>query len=1000
MYLGADLGTATLKVALIGESPEELGAFMGRMPDGSVRFWRPKGLPADLEGRLAVSVKARVEGGRNKTAGEILVWAREMGIQWVGLTGSGAWSDQLTPEAGEAGEVSEVSESLAVREAVRCLYPHVRSVFDIGRSTFHYQDLTRSSLGISDDDGGGGCREGMGGFLEQLAYRYGLTLEELGQKAAHAERAPALSRGCSVFIRSDLTHAQQNGFELAELLRGLSETVAAKFAARLFDGQTPPGPGVFLGGVAALAGVRQAMVRQLKWADEDLAVPELYVHCGAVGTALIGRDKKNLKKSSAKKPRLYGPAQVPKPWPRLTLAGVTVLAGPERQSREKEFTGFLGLDLGSVSLKVAALREDRSLAYKSYRRTEGRPLEALKAALGEMENYFGGQATVLAAGCTGSGREFCAQIAGIKVMADEITAHRVGVIEAAARSGWGPVGSVAEIGGQDSKFIGLLNGLDFTMNDACAAGTGSFIEEQAAQMGVGLADFAALALSSDSPARIGEFCTLASANHVTERLAKGEPLADLCAGLAYAAAANYKKMVLKGRPLAPMVHFLGGTALNSALAAALSSVLDRPVVIPPDCEVMGAVGAALIAADRRKEGTESQFTGFKELGLVGTPRQFSCAGCENRCELNEFSVSGRKAVLGSRCGERWEVRRISDRKPLIPDLFKLAGDAFAESLEPRPAGRLRAGLPAALTTYDWWPFWNSFFKTLGLEPVWSPEPFPEPIFESYSILSSPMCRNVLTAVARVNYLLREDRVDFVFFPSVDRITTAESCGLKLCPESRSIPFALRQSLRAGGKDGRLITPLMNFSAGLPALTENLSQELEPWGVSGPAVENAVGAGWAAQQKWESRKAAAGSEALDVLRRRGEPGLVLAGRSYLVFQRESCLDLPKKLKARYGANLIPAEFLAAGPSGKTADGWWWAWNIERAAELVGSIEELHLILFAMAVCPADRSLTNGILTELTKGKFLRLEFGGHQQDAGFLTRCEAYLAGKDVLWPKK
>ncbi|MDR1085431.1 MAG: acyl-CoA dehydratase activase-related protein [Deltaproteobacteria bacterium] len=185
-----------------------------------------------------------------------------------------------------------------------------------------------------------------------------------------------------------------------------------------------------------------------------------------------------------------------------------------------------------------------------------------------------------------------------------------------------------------------------------------------------------------------------------------------------------------------------------------------------------------------------------------------------------------------------------------------------------------------------------------------------------------------------------------------------------------------------------------------ALTDSLSQEFEPCGMSRLAIEDAVEAGWAAEQSWERRKAAAGSEALEVLGDRGEPGLILAGRSYLVFQRESCLDLPKKLRVRYGANLIPAEFLVTGPSGKTADGWWWPWSIERAAELVGSYEGLHLILLAMATCPADRSLTDEILTELTKGKFLRLEFGGHQHDAGFLTRCEAYLAGKDILWPRK
>jgi len=93
------------------------------------------------------------------------------------------------------------------------------------------------------------------------------------------------------------------------------------------------------------------------------------------------------------------------------------------------------------------------------------------------------------------------------------------------------VDTIFEIGGQDSKFISIEHGVvvDFAMNEACAAGTGSFLEEQAEKLGVNIkGEFAKLALSSASPTRLGERCTVFMERDVTGWLHKGETVPTWC----------------------------------------------------------------------------------------------------------------------------------------------------------------------------------------------------------------------------------------------------------------------------------------------------------------------------------------------------------------------------------------------------------------------------------------------------------------------------------------
>ena len=227
---------------------------------------------------------------------------------------------------------------------------------------------------------------------------------------------------------------------------------------------------------------------------------------------------------------------------------------------------------------------------------------------------WGSRLTIAGVGTTGSGRELVAEFVGADVVHDEITAHKTGAVHVSAGQGGPLVDTIFEIGGQDSKFISLENGVvvDFTMNEACAAGTGSFLEEQADKLGIDIKDeFARLALSSRAPTKLGERCTVFMERDVTGWLHKGEPIPDLVAGLAYSIALNYLNRVVRGRRIGDVIYFQGGTAYNDAVAAAFAAILGKPITVPPFNGVMGAIGMALIARDwHRSTRSQTRFRGY------------------------------------------------------------------------------------------------------------------------------------------------------------------------------------------------------------------------------------------------------------------------------------------------------------------------------------------------------------------------------------------------------
>lgn len=317
---------------------------------------------------------------------------------------------------------------------------------------------------------------------------------------------------------------------------------------------------------------------------------------------------------------------------------------------------FLGIDVGSVSTNLAAVDREGTVCQTVYLRTQGQPIQALQKGLAELRPFLGPEWEVKGVGATGSARQLVGFIAGADVIKNEITAHAVAALHLVPG-----VQTVLEIGGQDSKIIILRQGVvvDFAMNTVCAAGTGSFLDHQAARLHIPIEEFGRLALRSQNPVRIAGRCGVFAESDMIHKQQTGHRLEDIIAGLCEALVRNYLNNVGKGKEILPPVVFQGGVAANIGIKAAFERALGTEVIVPPHHAVMGAIGAALLAKEAWEEGQRpSQFRGLEIEECLWETASFECPGCPNRCEVVE--VLREKSCLarwGDRCG-RWsgEVR--------------------------------------------------------------------------------------------------------------------------------------------------------------------------------------------------------------------------------------------------------------------------------------------------------------------------------------------------------
>lgn len=319
---------------------------------------------------------------------------------------------------------------------------------------------------------------------------------------------------------------------------------------------------------------------------------------------------------------------------------------------------FLGVDVGSVSTNIVLMSTDNLVKEALYLRTQGRPMQTIQEGIKQLRTRIGNSAEIMGVGTTGSARQLAATLLGADVVKNEITAHAV----AASRVNPG-VQTILEIGGQDSKIIILREGVvsDFAMNTVCAAGTGSFLDQQAARLGIPIEEFGPLALQAKHPVQIAGRCSVFAESDMIHKQQLGHSLSDILAGLCQAMVRNYLNNVGKNKDIRGPIFFQGGVAANPGICKAFEEELGQPVIVPEYYGVMGALGAAYLAQEKAAMRSE-KLTLFRGLQLAETQFQansFECSGCANRCEIVEIKQEAETlARWGDRCG-KWSVTAAS-----------------------------------------------------------------------------------------------------------------------------------------------------------------------------------------------------------------------------------------------------------------------------------------------------------------------------------------------------
>jgi predicted CoA-substrate-specific enzyme activase len=1066
ILIGLDVGSISIKLAALC-SRGNAEAFCGLSREGGAFFLPSKEIEKQLGSPILLSRYRRTFGNPLQAANELLdelsLHIPREQVEGIRVTGSGA---RFVADALQARSENEFK---AIARGIGCCYPEIRTVLEIGGESSKFILLSPpgkidgpsnpgsllAARGILDYAASGECAAGTGAFLDQQASRLEYGVEEIGQVVAGAKCAARIAGRCSVFAKSDMIHAQQKGYGTDEVLKGLCEAVARNFKSNIVRGRKVVPPAALIGAVSQNSGVVQALGEAFRLPAGAILVPELYAWLGALGCTLLEREemqagtiRQNRGRAAQSVTQTSAARAVPvKP---LSLENVLLLRDHPEASRTEPFPegqtstpAYLGIDVGSVSTNLAVLDEEGRLLHEIYLRTVGRPVEVVHEGMQEIDRLLGSRIEIRGVGTTGSGRELIGELVGADTVNDEITAHKTGAIyvhERFVRNGAavnrgaddiGGVDTIFEIGGQDAKYISIDHGVvvDFAMNEACAAGTGSFLEEQAERLGIQIKDeFAARAFASNSPARLGERCTVFMERDVTGCMQRGASVNDLAAGLAYSVALNYLNRVVRGRKIGEVIYFQGGTAYNNAVAAAFAELLGKRIIVPPHNGVIGAIGMALIAqevtrargrahekalaaADGGQLVQSCSITTFRGFDLSRTrfeTRDFVCKACSNYCDMKEITVDGRKTYWGDKCSDKFRKRARTDRQPVIEDLLvlrdRLLQEGYDEVAANRGIGKVRVGIPQAMFYYDRFPFWRRYLEELGFQVVLSGPTDQQMARHGVELATAEPCFPVQIAHGHVQALLQKhsdrDPVDFVLLPNVMDMEAPDSpVASYLCPWNQTLPFVMRCAPEFSERESLFLAPTLYFRMGRRHVKDQLAHYFERLGIRRRESDRAVDAAYAAQSAFQEKLMAEGRKAWAALQQTGEPAVLLVGRAYNLYDRGGNCDIPRKLRDLYGVNVLPLDFLPVDERGVDDLHPNMFWNSGRRILSAGRIAQgkpnFHIIYLTNFKCGPD-SFVKYFLRDVADAPFLVLQFDGHGNDAGYLTRCEAYLDSKGVL----
>ncbi len=883
-------------------------------------------------------------------------------------------------------DLPSISEPQALEAAVeynRLVDHGYRTLLSAGGETFMAY-LLDSSGKVETVHTGNKCASGTGEFLVQQLGRMNLDLESMGGMDENVA-AHKVSGRCSVFCKSDCTHALNKGTDKEAVVAGLARMMSGKCLELL---RKLPAKKVALIGSCSL---NKFMVRELRKEIPDLHIPE-YAHClEALGTALWAGENGTVPADDFNSLIRKGDTG----FTYLPPLGSFIDSVTFHESRQVNFTPgselALGLDVGSTTTKGVLIDlNSTQIVASCYLRTDGDPIGASRRVYADLASQVPAGTAAKVLGVTGSGRNIAGLHAGTEGIINEITAHATAAVH------YDPeVDTIFEIGGQDAKYTWLKNAVpcDYAMNEACSAGTGSFLEESAKEtLGIEVTEIADIAFKGTNPPNFNDQCAAFIGSDLKLAAQDGVPLEDMVAGLVYSICINYANRVKGNRTVGNKIFMQGGVCYNKAVPVAMAALTGTRIIVPPHPGLTGAFGVALEAAKRSAQGLLAKGR-FEPAELakreVNYKPPFICNGkgrdCDLGCSISRIEIQGKTFPFGGICN-RFDNSKVSKDITQGEDLVLWREKRVFRDLCRPVEGQPVIGMNRSLLMNTWFPLFNAFFKELGFGVI-----LPEAIDpDSIEQKGAPFCHPVELAHGSMGELLKLD-TDHIFLPHLRSMPLKSGDRSSTCVLVQGEPYYLRSAFPELEKKS-VLSPVIHMQEGISQVRKALLGTAAMLGAGVNRATSAFDTAMNVQDRFFADLKHKGEEFIRELEKSEDrEAIALLGRPYNAFSAWANKSIPAKFATR-GVSIIPCDMLprSEGCSEKLNMYWATGEQIMDSAALIANHPQLYGTYITNFSCGPDSFLLSNFRKVMGKKPSLTLELDSHTADAGIETRLEAFL----------
>ena len=839
---------------------------------------------------------------------------------------------------------------------------------------------------------GNKCASGTGEFFLQQLRRMDLSIEDLNDAYAE-ETSYDISGRCSVFCKSDCTHALNKGIAKDRVVGGLCKMMSLKITELL---STVKRKDVILtGGVSSLSPI----VAFVKNNVDSLYIPEQNKYFEAYGSALWA-----LTHETEPFPgfdTLFKPGISSFEFLKALkdAENLVTFKDIKKSKANKNDICILGVDIGSTTTKAVLMRkEDDAILASVYLRTAGDPVQAAKNCYQAiLDELAGTKVSIIGLGTTGSGR----QITGLHAMTDsiynEIICHATASIYFDK-----DVDTIFEIGGQDAKYTYITQGIpsDYAMNEACSAGTGSFLEEAAKEsLNVDVEEIAPIAMQSERPPNFNDQCAAFISSDIATAYQEGIDHKDIIAGLVYSICMNYSNRVRGSRPYGKKVFMQGGVCYNKAVPVAMASLLNTSIIVPPEPGLMGAYGCALEIKKRLAKGLLKE-NSFNLENLVNRKitygKSFICQGgvekCDRKCSINMLEIDNKKYPFGGACNKYYNllhnIKDETSKYDLVHLREKMLFSEFAQPCHKTNAKAKTIGINRTFLTNLLYPLYFHFWDQLGFKVVLSDDV----TIKGREKRRSAFCYPAEIAHGTFDNLLTK-KPDYIFMPHILHIPVSgniEDYNNKACVFVQGEPYYLKQAF-SDEHIPPLLVPIIDFQKHVDSTQKEFVNIAQSVGINKNNAKDAFNFAMQKQTEFFEKARETGKNAIKKIEKTPDSfAMVLMGRWYNALAKEANMSIPHKFASR-GITIIPFDFIPFDASPLDVH---MHWGIGKIALQVSKFVKEHPQIFACYVtnfsCGPDSFVVPYFRDEMGRKPSLTLELDSHTADIGLNTRIEAAI----------